>query len=73
MRTCRRITWSLYDSRLGMIWWLAGLGFLIMFFNALPAIFMGLIKIAVWLIAGGIVIAMFANVIYGKNETPKKD
>ena len=56
-----------------MIWWLAGLGFVIMFFNALPAIIMGLLKIAVWLIVGGIVIAMFAHVIYGKDEPSKKD
>ena len=73
MRTCRRFTRSLYGSRMAMIWWLAGLGFVIMFFNALPAIIMGLLKIAVWLIVGGIVIAMFAHVIYGKDETSKKD
>ena len=73
MRTCRRTARSLYGSRMAMIWWLAGLGFVIMFFNALPAIIMGLFKIAIWLIVGGVVIAMFAHVIYGKDETSKKD
>ena len=73
MRTCRRFARSLYGSRMAMIWWLAGLGFVIMFFNALPAIIMGLLQIAVWLIVGGIVIAMFAHVIYGKDEPSKKD
>ena len=73
MRTCRRFARSLYGFWMGMIWWLAGLGFVIMFFNSLPAIIMALLKIAIWLIVGGIVIAMFANVIYGKDETSKKD
>lgn len=73
MRTRRRAAWSLYGSWMAMIWRLAVLGFVIMFFNALPAIIMGLLKIAVWLIVGGIVIAMFAHVIYGKDETSKKD
>ena len=73
MRASSRATRSLHGSRMVMIWWLAGLGFVIMFFNALPAIIMGLLKIAVWLIVGGIVIAMFAHVIYGKDETSKKD
>ena len=73
MRAFSRATRGLYGSRMAMIWWLAGLGFVIMFFNALPAIIMGLLKIAVWLIVGGIVIAMFAHVIYGKDEPSKKD
>ena len=73
MRAFSGATRSLYGSRMVMIWWLAGLGFVIMFFNALPAIIMGLFKIAIWLIVGGIVIAMFAHVIYGKDETSKKD
>ena len=73
MRTRRRITRSLYGSWMAMIWWFIGFGFVVMFFNALPAIIMGLIKIAIWLIVGGVVIAMFAHVIYGKDETSKKD
>ena len=73
MRTCRSIARSLYGYWMAMIWWFIGLGFVIMFFNSLPMIIMGLLKIAVWLIVGGTVIAMFAHVIYGKDETSKKD
>jgi uncharacterized membrane protein len=58
---------------MAMIWWLVGLGFVIMFFNALPAIIIGFLKIAAWLVVSGIVIAILVNVIYGKDETSKKD
>ncbi len=73
MRAFSRATRSLYGSRMAMIWWLVGLGFVIMFFNALPAIIIGFLKIAVGLVVVGILIAIFVNVIYGKDETSKKD
>ena len=67
MRAFSGATRSLYGSRMAMIWWLVGLGFVIMFFNALPAIIIGLFKIAVGMVVVGVLVAIFFNVIYGKD------
>ena len=73
MRTRRRAAWSLYGSRMAMIWWLVGFGFVVMFFNALPALFIGILKIAGWLVVVGILLAMIVHIIYVKDKTSKKD